>query len=135
MNKFDRDRNGQIDANEQAEMSSELGGDGNAEVSHGHKHGRRHGHHGRRGMGHKKLKRLKFIYDVDSSGDLSDEERAVLGADLVIRCENKQAYLLENFDADGSGDLSEEELQAASDARQAERGSPRGQAGGDGHRR
>ena len=119
MNRFDRNQDGQVDGDEQSEMSNHFGGDENSGVGHGHAHGRRHGHHGLRGHGHKKLKRLKFIYDVDGSGDLSDEERAVLEGDLVARCENKRAYLLENFDADGSGDLSDEEKEAARDARRA----------------
>ena len=66
---------------------------------------------------HHKLKRLRWIYDTDSSGSLDEEERAVLQADLEARCENIRATMLENFDADEDGSLSEEERQAAHDAR------------------
>lgn len=118
MNRFDRNRDGNVDGDEQSEMSNHFGGDENGEVE-GDGPRRGHGHFGRRGRGHNKLKRLKFIYDVDGSGDLSDDERAVLEGDLVARCENKRAYLLENYDADGSGDLSDEEREAARDARRA----------------
>ena len=87
-------------------------------MGHGHVHGRGHSHHGRRGHGHKVEAFKKFIYDVDASGDLSDEESAVLEGDWLLAV--KQAcLLLENFDADGSGDLSDEEKEAARDARRA----------------
>jgi len=121
MNRFDRNRNDQIDEDEGQEMTEHFGGDGEGpEMGEGPRNGRR-GPHARRGRGHHKLKRIKFIYDADESGDLDEEERAVLEGDLVARCENKQAYLLENFDADEDGALSEDEIQAARDARQAER--------------
>ena len=119
MNRFDHNRNDQIDGEEGQEMTEHFGGDGEqAELGQGE---RRRGPRARRGRGHHKLKRIKFIYDADESGDLDEAERAVLEGDLVARCENKQAYLLENFDADEDGALSEEEIQAARDARQAER--------------
>ena len=122
MNRFDRNRNDQIDGEEGQEMTEHFGGDdagpdGEVVESDG-RQGRR-GHQGRRGRGHNKLKRLKFIYDVDQSGDLDEDERAVLEGDLVARCENKQAYLLENFDADEDGELSQEEMDAAREARRA----------------
>jgi hypothetical protein len=116
--RFDTNGNGAVDTDEQANMSGHFGG--------GH-HGHMHGHHGRRGrghhrgLGHHKLKRIKWIYDTDNSGDLSDTERAVLEGDLVTRCENKEAYMLATYDTDADGTLSEEELTAASTAREAER--------------
>jgi len=116
MNRFDRNQNGDVDPDEQAEMSSHFGGDENAEIGG---EGRGHGQRGHRGRGHDKLRRIKWVYDVDGSGDLSDEERAVLEGDLVVRCENKQAYLLENFDTDEDGVLSDEERDTAREARRA----------------
>lgn len=120
MHRFDGNRNGHIDGDEQGNMSRHFGGDEEGEVSQGER-GERGRHHGHRGHGHHKLKRIKWIYDVDASGDLSEDERAVLESDLVARCENKTAYLLENFDADEDGELSEEERDAARDARRAAR--------------
>jgi hypothetical protein len=116
--RFDTNANGNVDPDEQADMSSHFGGDHQGNMR-GH-HGRRgRGHH--RGLGHHKLRRLKWIYDTDNSGDLSDTERAVLEGDLVTRCENKEAYMLATYDTDADGTLSEEELVAASAAREAER--------------
>lgn len=74
---------------------------------------RRHRHH--------KLKRLRWIYDADSSGSLDAEERATLRADLNARCANIRARLLELFDADSSGTLEQEEREAARDARRDRR--------------
>ena len=121
MNRFDRNGDNAIDGEETQEMTEHFGGDNegpDAEMSGERRRGKR-GHHGPRGRGHNKLKRLKFIYDIDESGDLDEAERATLEADLVVRCENKQAYMLENYDADEDGALSEEELEAAREARRA----------------
>ncbi len=61
---------------------------------------------------HHRFNRVKWIYDADGSGDLDDDERAQLRADLNARCENRMAYLLENFDADDNGELDEAEWTA-----------------------
>lgn len=58
-------------------------------------------------------RQLREDHDLDDSGDLDEAERAALEADLVTRCEDRQATLVEEFDADGSGDLDEEEWAAA----------------------
>lgn len=79
-----------------------------------------HGRHGH-GGGPLAFRRLLWIYDVDDSGDLSDDERAELEADLAVRCDNLQAALLEAFDADLDGTLSDEELTNAQAAYEAER--------------
>jgi Ca2+-binding EF-hand superfamily protein len=117
--RFDTNGNGNVDPDEQANMSGHFGGDHHGHM-HGHKRGKRgRGHH--RGLGHHKLHRIKWIYDTDNSGELSETERAVLEGDLVTRCENKEAYMLATYDTDADGVLSEEELAAASAAKEAER--------------
>lgn len=65
---------------------------------------------------------LRWIYDTDDSGDLSEAEREVLLADHTLRCEAMQARLLAEFDADGDGQLSEDERDAAREAREAMHG-------------
>lgn len=64
---------------------------------------------------------LGLIYDLDASGDLSDEERGQLFDDFAVRCEVLHDQLLAEFDADQDGALSEDEMQVAVDAMEAER--------------
>jgi len=65
---------------------------------------------------HARVQRLLGIYDSDQSGDLSDEERAQLEADLAARCENRTRLLLAEFDANGDGELDDAEWDAAHEA-------------------
>ena len=51
-------------------------------------------------------------YDTDKDGKLSDEEIAVLQADLQKAQEAKKAAILKKFDKDGDGKLSAEERKA-----------------------
>ena len=64
---------------------------------------------------------LGLIYDTDESGDLSDDEKAVLFDDFTVRCDVLNAKLLSEFDADGDGALSEDELRTAEETLRAER--------------
>lgn len=63
-----------------------------------------------------RLRHLRSIYDADDSGDLDNDERDLLRADLLERCEARQAILLERFDADDSGSLDDEEWRDAHNA-------------------
>jgi hypothetical protein len=91
-------------------------GEGRGRGGHG-----RHGGGPEGGRGGDKVEHMLFIYDVDGDGELSDEEKAELQADLTAGCEARQAALLAEFDADDDGALSEEELEAARAAHEAER--------------
>ena len=51
-------------------------------------------------------------YDTDKDGKLSDEEIAVLQADVKKAQEAKKAAILKKFDKDGDGKLSKEERKA-----------------------
>lgn len=102
--RFDADGNGTLDAEEREALSEEFGG-----------HPRRFFHFWRP-QRHHRLMLLKWVYDADESGDLSDAERAELEADLEARCEARKERLLEEFDADGDGTLSDEEWVAVHDA-------------------
>ncbi|KAA5514479.1 hypothetical protein F2Y49_24440, partial [Bacteroides caccae] len=51
-------------------------------------------------------------YDTDKDGKLSDEEVAVLKADVQKDQEAKKAAILKKFDKDGDGKLSAEERKA-----------------------
>ena len=51
-------------------------------------------------------------YDTDKDGKLSDEEIAVLQADVKKAQEARKAAILKKFDKDGDGKLSKEERKA-----------------------
>ena len=68
-----------------------------------------------------RLKRLKWIYDADKSGDLDEAEKEELKQDLEERCLNRKAQILENFDEDGDGAISEEEREAIREFRHSKR--------------
>lgn len=81
----------------------------------------RGGGRGRGPHGPASFRRLLWIYDADSSGELDDAERAILEADLEARAAALEAATLAAFDADGDGALSDAELEAAREAHRAER--------------
>jgi Ca2+-binding EF-hand superfamily protein len=68
---------------------------------------------------HHRLARLRWIYDGDDSRSLDEDEIEELRGDLEQRCQNRQAYLLENYDEDDSGSLDEEEWAQIRDDLQA----------------
>ncbi|NNC90521.1 MAG: EF-hand domain-containing protein [Akkermansiaceae bacterium] len=86
-------------------------------------------------------------YDKDNSGDLNEDERAALRADMEKRREEmlakydsdndgklspeeRKAMILDRFDKDGNGQLSDEEKAAAKKAMQRRRpGGPGGRPG------
>lgn len=60
---------------------------------------------------------VRWVYDADDDGSLSETELALLLDDHTARCEAMQERLLADFDADGDGTLSEAEKEAAREAR------------------
>lgn len=117
-NRFDRNRNGSIDPDENNEMSNHFSdGEEGERPEDGEFGTTRH----RRGHHHHKLRRLRWIYDADNSRSLDEFEREELKADLEARCKNQKAYLLANFDTNNDGALSQEEKNGARQAKQQAR--------------
>ncbi len=98
MARYDRNGDGRLGPAERAALAEDLGP----------YPGLRH-----RWARHFRLQRMKWVYDADEDGHLSQQERAELRADLEARCEARRAALLEHFDADQSGDLDAGEWEAA----------------------
>jgi Ca2+-binding EF-hand superfamily protein len=61
-------------------------------------------------------KRIKWAFDTDNDGTLSDSERAELIAASEARCERRRANFIERFDTDGDGQLTREEVRAGIEA-------------------
>lgn len=62
------------------------------------------------------MKRLRWVFDENSDGELSTDERTAMIDALEARCERRRATLLEKFDANGDGALDATERAAAKDA-------------------
>jgi len=100
---YDQNGDGELDQAEGQQLREDLGLSGDRRQALAARH---------RFMRQQRLMRVKWIYDADGSGDLDEQEREQLRDDLEARCENRMAYLHENFDADDSGDLDEAEWEA-----------------------
>ena len=92
--------------------------------------------HKKDGMKHPSREQMMKKYDTDSNGELSEEERAVLRADMEKRRRKQggkrpnREQILKKFDTDGDGELSEEERKAmheAFEARRKEHGQQQGE--------
>jgi len=59
-------------------------------------------------------------YDTDDDGELSDDEKETLKADIDEAVEERKKNALENFDADDDGKLSKEEREAVRAAKKAQ---------------
>ncbi len=62
------------------------------------------------------LDRLRWVFDEDFDGSLSDEERSAMVDALEARCLRVRQNVLAKFDANGDGTLDATERQAAKDA-------------------
>ncbi len=108
--KYDTDQSGQLESGELRALRADLG---ERRALHP-----RLAHLGPRAR-HGAFWRVRWAFDEDGSGTLSDEERAALVDALEARCERLRAERLAQFDANGDGQLDEAERQAARDARHA----------------
>ena len=90
---YDRDASDELDEEEAGQVCDERGS--------------REAHHNRRA--HHMMTLLKYVYDIDNDGLLSDEERETLYEDFSYRCTQIHQQLLQAYDGDGDGLLSEEE--------------------------
>ena len=97
---YDTNKDGQLDAAEQAGLDEDFGGPYKRLLrQHVMRRHRRHF--------------LIRVYDLNNDKTLSVEEKAVLDADLEVRCENRSKQLIGRFDADGDGRLGDAEWTAA----------------------
>jgi Ca2+-binding EF-hand superfamily protein len=136
LEKYDANKNGQLDADEKAaferdrearreEFIKKFDTDGDGKLSEAEKEAAReqfprmdHGRHGR-----EMHQRMLEKYDANKNGQLDPEEREVARRDREARREE----FMKRFDSDGDGKLSDSEREAA----RAEMRKERGEKGGE----
>lgn len=104
--RFDENGDGVLDAEERAAVREELENRPRARAA---LHRLLGGHRPRFHL----YARVRWAFDADSDGQLSDEERAEMVAALEARCQLRKAEFLERYDANGDGSISPAELAAA----------------------
>jgi regulator of sigma D len=103
---YDTNGDGRLDVSERAALKADLGDRVNHPLA------------ARFALGHRMhvLARLRWAFDEDFDGALSDEERAALVDALEARCLRVREAVMAKFDANADGTLDATERQAAKDA-------------------